>query len=771
MRNAFPIQAPARSSVTGVCRVAPTLRSGARGGTQEKMRTPARGAAARRTKLPPERWVMWVLLLAALTASLAACGSKSVRSPFQVEAGSEAGAGGAPGSDGGLDVGEDPGYPTLGGPCADDSQCEDDIACTADHCDDSLQRCRHVPDDALCRDTLYCNGEEVCDPRLGCRGGPPVSCTDLDSCTIDTCVEKTKSCARTPRDADGDGDPVWNCAGGGDCDDTDPTVSSAASEICGNEKDDDCDGQVDEVQCTTPLYDNCSNSLAVSASGSVMLSLAAALLDYPNRCAPANPKLADVVLNLKVPPGPARDIDVVAQSDASDVSLATATTCGEVGGELCSQSLPVGTGSLSRLHLYGLAPGVHALYVTSGAQAHVALAVTYSDASVPPNNETCQQALPLDSKTPTRVSLVGPSADLSSACNSQTGELVYSFVLAEASDVRVFASPLDAFGVPQISLRDARCTPTSAELTCASGHPNAAIFARALPPGRYYVSVAASAPSDVELQLEVTAPSNAPLDEGCRSSPELEPNQTIDVSLADHTDAVNLGCLAGAPDASYALTLSESSDVLIVERIAQGDTGAVSLAEPACTKATRLACATSGASPVRTTKSSLPPGSYRVVAESAAGNPVSVTAFTRRALPEALVALADDCIAPFQISDAGGRFRGNTANAHADFSAGCDVPNQAKFGAPDQLLHLDLKKKSRVVLDMSGSAYETMLSVRRGPSCPGMELPLACAAGYGAARSFLDLELDDGDYYVQVDGYGGDSGAWVLDVYVIPEAN
>ena len=58
-----------------------------------------------------------------------------------------------------------------------------------------------------------------------------------------------------PRDADGDDDPVWNCAGGGDCDDTDPSVNSDADEVCANGKDDDCDGLVDERACVTPVHD------------------------------------------------------------------------------------------------------------------------------------------------------------------------------------------------------------------------------------------------------------------------------------------------------------------------------------------------------------------------------------------------------------------------------------------------------------------------------------------------------------------------------------
>jgi hypothetical protein len=85
------------------------------------------------------------------------------------------------------------------------------------------------------------------------------------------------------------------------------------------------------------------------------------------------------------------------------------------------------------------------------------------------------------------------------------------------------------------------------------------------------------------------------------------------------------------------------------------------------------------------------------------------------------------------------------------------------------MLHLALTAKSRVVLDMAGSNYWTMLSVRTGAICPGSEVELGCAAGYMPDRSFLDLELEAGDYFVQVDGYAGQAGAWSLDVYVTPE--
>src|SRR6185369_11900407 len=97
-----------------------------------------------------------------------------------------------------------------------------------------------------------------------------------------------------------------------------------------------------------------------------------------------------------------------------------------------------------------------------------------------------------------------------------------------------------------------------------------------------------------------------------------------------------------------------------------------------------------------------------------------------------------------------------------------DVGGQPEGGAPDQILKLSLSAPHRVVLDMQGSAYRTILSVREGEFCPGTELQLACAPGYGPTRSYLDLELQAGDYFVLIDGYNGDSGAWKLDVFTAP---
>jgi hypothetical protein len=73
-----------------------------------------------------------------------------------------------------------------------------------------------------------------------------------------------------------------------------------------------------------------------------------------------------------------------------------------------------------------------------------------------------------------------------------------------------------------------------------------------------------------------------------------------------------------------------------------------------------------------------------------------------------------------------------------------------------------------VVLDMQKSGYSTLLSVREGNAgCPGNQVTGGCAAGYAAERSFLDLDLAAGKYYIVVDGYAGASGPWFLDVHVV----
>jgi len=76
--------------------------------------------------------------------------------------------------------------------------CDDDIACTIDSCNEDDDVCVNTPDDSYCDDGDWCNGPEVCTPGVGCEPGTPPDCDDGDPCTIDTCDEDADECVNTP---------------------------------------------------------------------------------------------------------------------------------------------------------------------------------------------------------------------------------------------------------------------------------------------------------------------------------------------------------------------------------------------------------------------------------------------------------------------------------------------------------------------------------------------------------------------------------------------
>lgn len=747
-----------------------------------------------------------------------------MKSPFGPGAG---GGGGEAGGDGasGFSLGVDGGDeldPTLGGPCEDDGQCDDGVGCTTDRCDNELGRCRFSADDAKCDDGVYCDGVERCDLRMGCVEGDVVACSDNSTCTIDTCVEETQGCRHDPRDADGDGDPTRNC-GGNDCDDTNPLVSSESAEICGNGRDDDCDGEQDEADCGAPQYDTCADALSVTKPGFYEVDLTAAGLDYPSRCATMEDRYRDVVLEVTLPEGGPYDLDLVAKVDGGRLALGVADECGEPSTECVGSYMLSGRGgaddascarvpqrdsaacglqdawscddaasaklflaaqdgscrttlqipdvalgfccpppdaSVSRLILRGVGPGTYPVYVAGDAEGPAQVQVQWRDAE-DALGDGCGDAVPIVADgDPVLLRLPSYTVDTRTECSlhrPRTGDAFVSFTLAEPRDVTLVAEAQNGLGAPLLSLLSDTC---GAEKTCRRTQP-ARLFDRALPAGSYKVLVAGTTPDDVSVRLETAPVSEAPPGEGCDQAEPLVAGTEQIVDLSEHEDAVHPQCLVGAPDATFDFELSGKRDVMLIGRFSNGDTGSVSFVSSSCDSSS--ACG--AGSWQRVVSYGMAAGTHRAVIESARGNPVGISWLERPVSAPVVVPFSDDCDAAVSIPEAGGRFTGNTSNAFPDFDAGCDVGGQAPGGAPDQLLKLHVTAPRRVILDMQGSAYDTMLSVRKGPSCPGAELQLACAAGYGASRSFLDLELQAGDYFIQIDGYDGDKGPWKLDVF------
>jgi len=713
----------------------------------------------RRTRMPAYAGSAAALAVV-LAAAHAGCGPSESPDYFVIpfDAGVEAGEPEASAPQPDLD-------PTLGGPCTEDEQCDDQIPCTFDRCDKAISRCRNVPDDTQCSDGIYCNGVERCVPLRGCVPGPVVTCQDGNNCTIDRCVEETKQCEHAPRDADGDGDPDDHCSPNRDCDDTDPTVSSRHAEVCGNFKDDNCNGLIDEEPCVTPENDVCETALAVTAPGTYLLETTAAKKDYATTCSVQNPSAAkDIVLRIEVPPGDAKDVVVraVTSSPSNDVAVALQTTCGQAATEVGCGHVP--STMDARAIARGVAPGssVYAI-VTTQTESKVDVRVDMLPASSKPTNETCASPLPVPLDEAFTVSLIDPTKDLESACDqAKTGELTYAFTLPEPRDVRIFASTLVGNGQPVVSLRSASC---SEELRCRVGS-TPPVFARNLPAGTHVFGVSGTAQIDASVVVRTYPATQAPDDQSCATAPDLTPNVPFTVDLSNHEDAIKNGCFPGGPNAAYRLRLDEPSDVLVVARFPTNDSGGVSFNDAGCGTADLVACST-GNTMARVSRRNVPPGDYRIVVADQKGLSAELMVLVRPTVAPVTVT-SDDCTNPVVIPATGGFFTGDTTNAKADFSAGCDAPGYPLGGANDQMLRLDLSQRSRVVFDMIGSAMTTLLDLRSGPTCPGVEVPNGCAPGASANRSFLDTILDPSTYWVQVDGYAGASGQWNLDVRVLP---
>jgi hypothetical protein len=175
---------------------------------------------------------------------------------------------------------------------------------------------------------------------------------------------------------------------------------------------------------------------------------------------------------------------------------------------------------------------------------------------------------------------------------------------------------------------------------------------------------------------------------------------------------------------------------------------------------------------VRVNKRNVPAGDYRIVVADSFGQSGTLTTLVRPATPPTIVTGSDACgPGVVDVPPDGGFFTGDTGDLTllADFGGTCDSTSAGSGGgARDQLLRLVLTATKRVVLDMDGSTYTTLLDVRQGATCPGQEVPGACFVGFNGSRSFLDLTLAPGTYWIVIDGYNLASGPWNLDVRVLP---
>jgi hypothetical protein len=164
------------------------------------------------------------------------------------------------------------------GGCLDaDGDGHQDAACGGDDCDDS-------------NSSVYPGAEEICDNNVddNCNGAVDEECVACD--------------------IDGDGFESFECDGT-DCDDLDPDVNPAASEVCDDGVDNNCNGTADE---------NCAECDA-DEDGFMSELAACAGNDCDDSNGAVNPGVAEVCDNLLDD-----DCDGAVDGDDSDCATCTA---------------------------------------------------------------------------------------------------------------------------------------------------------------------------------------------------------------------------------------------------------------------------------------------------------------------------------------------------------------------------------------------------------------------------------------------------------------
>lgn len=142
---------------------------------------------------------------------------------------------------------------TPGPPPAADSPCEEQPRLFASAV---LLAAFQFPDPG-CRNNRHCDYDPIANKNI-CVASVGQFC-DLGDCDSEghcACVQALGPCTTCPDD-DGDGARAASC-GGTDCDDNDEEVRPGLRELCGDNKDNDCDGDVDcaDTTCQNDCADN-----------------------------------------------------------------------------------------------------------------------------------------------------------------------------------------------------------------------------------------------------------------------------------------------------------------------------------------------------------------------------------------------------------------------------------------------------------------------------------------------------------------------------------
>jgi len=151
-------------------------------------------------------------------------------------------------------------------------ECDDNNNVNSDGCQaDCTYTCES---NAECDDGNACTGLETCDMTVPtaplCKPGTAVVCDEIECMTV-ACDRTQGTCKYSLIDADGDGEAPATLACGTDCNDDDRTVGKGMPEVCGDNKDNDCNPQTIDASQTT-YYQDCDGDGFSERGGSYVVT-------------------------------------------------------------------------------------------------------------------------------------------------------------------------------------------------------------------------------------------------------------------------------------------------------------------------------------------------------------------------------------------------------------------------------------------------------------------------------------------------------------------
>jgi hypothetical protein len=254
----------------------------------------------------------------------------------------------------------------------------------------------------------------------------------------------------------------------------------------------------------------------------------------------------------------------------------------------------------------------------------------------------------------------------------------------------------------------------------------------------------------------------APAD--CASAVTLVPGEVIATNLNAQTSSGGTTCFnSEGPATEFLIEVPTRSDVLI-HSFGSGFDTVLALRKTCGDKTSEMFC-NDNADFTKQSQLSIPAleaGTYSLHVASAYpfdGNTINKLVLSYQAFP---VNKLRTCENPLDISKPG--IYGGTTQFHPDRHEGfrCSM-----WHGPEAVHVLQIPSGGRnVLLDTQGSGFDTTLYVRKG-DCAAEEQEVACNEDHGQQlQARLETFLDEGTYYVFVDGFENARGAYRLHVEV-----